>query len=479
MNRKVLIVGAGISGLATAEAIIRRSTAAGAPVDVELLEAASVPGGKIRSSVDNGFVVETGPHGFLDKEPKMFQLIDRLGLRDEMIPADLSSARRFIVRAEKMRELPSSPASFLWSDILPLTGKLRMAMEPFAGGPPTDVEESVWEFAARRIGRQAADVLVDAMVTGIYGGDPKVLSLRAAFPRMFELETAHGSLIRAQMAVSRERRRQKQLAAPGIPVPKQTTGAPAGTLHSFRRGLGTLTDALAANLKIHYDHAVDRVERLNGTAGAGGEFELKTSQGAMAADAVVLTAPCRQMIDMMGHWNEGMATALSEIPYAAVHVVVHAFRAKAVPQGRLHGFGFLIPGTEERDLLGSIWASSVFPPHVPEGTVMFRSMVGGYRRPDLGAASDETLIDRVRAELSEFCGLDPKEEPLLQRVIRWDEAIPQYTQGHLERVAAADRFQAEYPGLYLSGNGLRGVAMLNCVAEGDRVAEQVLAGISS
>ncbi len=472
MNRKVIIVGAGISGLATAEAIVRRSTAAGAPVDVELLEASSVPGGKIRSSVDNGFVVETGPHGFLDKEPKMFELIDRLGLREELIPADLSSARRFIVRAQKMRELPSSPASFLWSDILPLMGKLRVAMEPFAGGPPADVEESVWDFASRRIGRQAADVLVDAMVTGIYGGDPKVLSLRAAFPRMFELETAHGSLIRAQLAVARERRRQKQLA-PGAHVPKQNTGAPAGTLHSFRRGLGTLTDALAATTKIHYDHAVDRVERPNG------KFELKTSQGSMAADAVVLTPPCRQMIDMMGHWSDGMATALSEIPYAAVHVVVHAFRADAVPHGRLHGFGFLIPGTEERDLLGSIWASSVFPPHVPEGTIMFRSMVGGYRRPDLGAASDDTLVERVRAELSEFCGVDPNTEPLLQRVIRWDEAIPQYTQGHLDRVAAADRFQAEHPGLFLSGNGLRGVAMLNCVAEGDRVAEQVLMSMSS
>ena len=471
MSRKVLIVGAGISGLATAEALARRSADAGTPVEIEVLEASNVAGGKIRSTVENGCVVDTGPHGFLDKEPKMFALIDRLGLRDEMIPADLSSARRFIVRQHKMRELPSSPPAFLLSDILPLTGKLRVLFEPFASARPNGVDETVWDFASRRIGPQAADVLVDAMVTGIYGGDPKALSLRSAFPRMHELESAHGSLIKAQMAVAKERRRKKQLS-PGEHVPKQASGAPAGTLHSFKRGLGTLTDALAERTEIRLEHPVHALEKV------ADRYQITTPHGPETADAVVLTTPCGTQVDLLGSWDASVADQLSAIPYAAVHVIVHAFRADAVPTGRLHGFGFLIPGGERRNILGSIWASSVFPVHVPEDTVMFRTMVGGIRRPDLAAATNEELVDYAREELSTFCGLDRSAEPILQRVIRWEDAIPQYTQGHEDRVGAADALERKHSGLFLSGNGLRGVAMLNCVAEADRVAERVLQSLS-
>lgn len=476
MSRKVVIVGGGISGLATAEAIARRSAAADSPIQVEVLEAAAVAGGKIRSSVEDGFVIETGPHGFLDKEPKMFDLIDRLGLRDQLIPADVSAARRFVVRACKMRELPSSPPAFFTSDILPFLGKLRVMMEPIARSRPNGVDESVWEFAARRIGRQAADVLVDAMVTGIYGGDPKRLSLQSAFPRMFELESQYGSLVRAQFAVAKERRQQRQLGS-GQPVPKSNgTGAPAGTLHSFKKGLGTLTDALIDRASVHVGQPVEAIalREKQAEGGAGGRFEVKTPGGTHVADAVVLTTPCMTTAQLVGPWAEGAASALSGIEYAAVHVVVHAFAADAVTGGRLHGFGFLIPGGEARSVLGSIWASSVFPDHVPENTVMFRTMVGGARRPDLAAADDETLIRHVREELSTFSGLDPAAKPLLERVIRWTEAIPQYTTGHHARVAAVDALQAQMPGLFVSGNGLRGVAMLNCVAEADRTGEQVV-----
>ncbi len=471
MTRRILIAGGGISGLSTAEALSRRSAEAGIPVEVEVLEAADVPGGKVRSSVERGFVLETGPHGFLDREPKMFELIDRLGLRAELIPADTSSARRFIVRAQKLRELPVSPLSFIWSDILPFTAKLRVLMEPFARGRPEGIDESVWGFAARRIGATAADVLVDAMVTGIYGGDPKALSLRSSFPRMHELESKYGGLVRAQLAIARERRQQRQLAAPApvaTPTPKQAPGAPTGTLHSFKKGLGTLTTALADRTTVRLSHPVQALRRSNG------RFEVTTPHGVQSADAVVVTTPCAQMADLLEPWGDAATDALREVPYVACHVVIHGFAASAVPHGKLDGFGFLIPGGEGRDVLGSIWASSVFPDHVPGGTVMFRTMLGGARRPDLADASEEELLSLARSELTAFCGLDPKAEPIVQRVIRWQSAIPQYNQGHQGLVDAADGLQSRFPGLFLSGNGLRGVAMLNCVAESERVADTVL-----
>ncbi|MEL6183090.1 MAG: protoporphyrinogen oxidase [Myxococcota bacterium] len=473
MSRQVAILGGGISGLATAEALERRAEAAGTPLRVTVLEEGDTPGGKIQSYEKHGFVVETGPHGFLDKEPKMFELIDRLGLRDELVPANVASARRFVARAGKLRELPHSPLHAIWSDILPLSGKLRIALEPFMSGP-TDHEESVRAFAARRIGPQAADVLVDAMVTGIYGGDPNRLSLASAFPRMFELERDHGSLFKAQFAVAKQRRAERALAAGnGAVVPAQSgTGAPVGTLHSFRRGLGTLTRALAARVNVSCESSVQALEAQEG------KWRVRTSGETLEVDAVVSTVPSFVAQELVGPHAPAIAESIGAIHYAPCSVVVQAFKQEDVARST-DGFGFLIPGREKRDLLGSIWASTVFPVHAPEGQVMFRSMLGGRRRPELGRASPEELAGRARQELERWMGLRAGAEPVLEEVIPWPQAIPQYEMGHASRVEAADEVERALPGLFLSGNAFRGVAMLACVAEADTVSERVMSHLAS
>lgn len=467
--RRVAILGGGVSGLATAEAIQRRAASAGIPVEVIVLEEGSTAGGKIRSYEKNGFIVETGPHGFLDKEPKMFELIDRLGIRDEVIPANVASARRFVVRAGKLRELPHSPLHALGSDILPLSGKLRIALEPFMSGPKVE-DESVRAFAARRIGPQAADVLVDAMVTGIYGGDPERLSLASAFPRMFELERDHGSLFKAQFAVAKQRRAERALAAgtSSKPPAQSGTGAPVGTLHSFRRGLGTLTSALAARVDVRCGASVRTLEAV------GPKWRIGTAEGSLEADAVVSTLPSYVAEKLLAPWAPAVAETIGAIPYVACSVVVQAFRQEDLARST-EGFGFLIPGPEKRNLLGSIWASTVFPVHAPTGQVMFRSMLGGRRRPDLGRASPSELAGHARAELERWMGVRPGAEPLLEEVIPWPQAIPQYEIGHREKVEAADAAEHAHPGLFMSGNAFRGVAMLACVSEADAVGERVMA----
>lgn len=473
--RTVAVIGGGVSGLSAAEAIVRHSEEAGQPTRVIVLEGEAAPGGKIQTRVDDGFVIETGPHGFLDKEPKMFELIDRLGIRDQLVAANTASARRFVVRAGRLRELPGSPLSLVTSDILPLTAKLRAAMEPFMPGPSVE-DESVRDFAARRIGAHAADVLVDAMVTGIYGGDPRRLSLKAAFPRMFELERDHGSLVKAQMAIAKARRAKRQLAAgeEAAPEPKSNgTGAPVGTLHSFRHGLGTLIDALASRLEVRCQSSVDRIERKD----AGG-FIVHACGETLHADAVVSTVPAYVTERLLSPLHSGLAETVGKVPYVACSVVVQAFRREDVGRST-DGFGFLIPGGEQRDVLGSIWASTVFPDHSPDGIVMFRSMMGGARRPDLGRASPEVLAEKARAELAHWMAVKPAAEPVLETVIPWTKAIPQYEVGHAARVSAADAVEREVPGFFVGGNAFRGVAVLSCVAEGDAVGKRVLRSLQA
>lgn len=466
---KVAIVGAGISGLATAYYLKKFAAEAGQPMEVLLLEASDAPGGKIRSIAEQRFVVETGPHGFLDKEPEVFKLIDELNLTPELISARAAAAKRYIVRGGKLRQVPGTPQGFLGSDILSFASRLRVGMEPLSDRMPGG-EESVWAFAARRIGEDAANILVDAMVTGIYGGDPKALSLQAAFPRMHELESRYGSLVKAMICLQREKK------AKGETV-NSPAGAPAGTMHSFRGGLGMLTGHLASRLDVRCRTQVTGFRRLKDSG-----FRLQADDGVIDADKLVFTVPA----PLAGRWiqphHHALGEAIGSVPYADIAVVVQCYDAKDLRPGYtdsfgdLDGFGHLTPDIEMRPVLGSIWASSVFNGHAPFGKLMFRSLVGGARHPERVAKSDETLFDWVKQDLVELVKLKPEAEPIMQHVIRWPAGIPQYNLGHQARVVAADAIESVIPGLYVSGNGFRGLAMLNCVVEAKRLAARVLSG---
>jgi oxygen-dependent protoporphyrinogen oxidase len=173
--------------------------AQGIPLDLTLLDAGA-PGGHARTIAEDGFIVEGGPNGFLDREPETLELVKALGLDSEIVPARPESSRRFIVRSGRLCRVPESPPTLLTSDALSLRGKLRLLLEPFAPGPPADVDETIYEFARRRIGAEAAEMLVDAAVAGISAGDSRALSVWSQFRIATEMERDHGSLIRAMIA---------------------------------------------------------------------------------------------------------------------------------------------------------------------------------------------------------------------------------------------------------------------------------------
>jgi oxygen-dependent protoporphyrinogen oxidase len=355
----------------------------------------------------------------------------------------------------------------LASDILPLSAKLRVLFEPFAPRKPNGVDESVFDFAARRIGVGAAEVLVDAMVTGIYGGDPRALSLRSAFPRMAELESEYGSLIKAQIALARARRR-----LPSKTGSQHAAGAPVGTMFSFKDGLGELTRALASRLEVRTGSSVERLERI------GDRFRVSGSGATLETDAVVFAIPAYDASRILEPHAAEEARAIGGIPYAPVAVVVQGFRREDLG-AELDGFGFLVPGGERRRVLGSIFASSVFPEHVPEGFVMMRSMIGGARHPELLHAGDDEVSEIVRGELASLMETHVRKTPTFERIVRWPRAIPQYNLGHSDRVEAADAIETRVPGVFMTGNAFRGVAMIACIVDADRTSERILSRVSS
>ena len=227
------MVGGGIAGLALAHALRRQAPEA----EVTVFEAAARPGGNIRSERVDGYLCEWGPNGFLDNVPETLELVSELGLTAAVHRSDDRARRRFVFRNGRLHELPGGPGAFLASGLLSWPAKLRLAAEPWARSRP-EGDETIHAFAARRIGGEAADVLVDSMVSGVFAGDPRALSLRACFPKMWQMETEHGGLFRALLAKMRAKRVRRGDAV----------GAPLGHLTSFREGTEELVQALARAL---------------------------------------------------------------------------------------------------------------------------------------------------------------------------------------------------------------------------------------
>src|SRR6187399_3326834 len=192
---RVVVVGGGIAGLATAHALRTQAPDA----EIVLLEGTDRVGGNIRTENVAGYVCESGPDGFLDNAPATLAFVDALGLAPRVMPSRDEARRRYIFRAGRLHEVPMSPAAFLGTGLLSLAAKLRVAAEPFSARAPRH-DESILHFAERHLGREAAHVLVGSMVSGVFAGDASQLSLRSCFPKMFEMDAAYGSLVRAMIA---------------------------------------------------------------------------------------------------------------------------------------------------------------------------------------------------------------------------------------------------------------------------------------
>jgi protoporphyrinogen/coproporphyrinogen III oxidase len=505
--KHVVIVGGGISGLTTALHLKDRSSGVPGGIHITVLEASDDPGGNIRTRRKEGFIVERGPNGYLDNVTATAALVRRLGLEGEVRKADESAAKRFLYRNGKLHPLPSGPVSFLFSPVLSPPGRLRVLAEPLARPRPEGVDETIFDFAARRIGREAASVLIDAMVSGVFAGNVRELSLASSFPKMAAMEAEHGGLVKAMLARMKERKAAKrdvavkrgrgedveELTRPGGPA------GPGGTLTSFRQGMDTLPMALARDLggAVRCGVEVAGVERMHGPGdsvavrpvGTGPmaspeksptshpSWLIRLASGeALPADAVLLAVPAPRAAPLLQGLDAALASVVSEIRTAPLAVVALAFDAAAMG-GAPRGFGFLVPrGTGPR-ILGCLWDSSIFPGRAPDGKVLLRAMIGGAHDPEANALSDEELEGAVRRDLKAVMGLAA--EPLFTRVYRWRLGIGQYTVGHQGRLDRIHTALARNPGLWVAGSSFYGISMNACIEKAGAQAEEILTYLST
>jgi oxygen-dependent protoporphyrinogen oxidase len=318
-------------------------------------------------------------------------------------------------------------------------------------------------FARRRAGREAADVFADGLVTGIHGGDPALLDVRAAFPRLTVFEAESGSVVRGLMRSAKAKR--AAAAQSGEPPAR-------GRMWSFRGGLRTLVDTLRDRLPAPplLGVAVRRVEPQPG----GGWVVVGDGRDRWEADIVVLACPADAQAGMLADLDAELAGLVGGIAYNRIAVVALGFRAADVPPA--DGFGFIAPQRTRRDLLGVQWCSAIFPGRAPDGCVLWRALCGGWHRAEVVDWDDARLVAAVRAELRRAQGVAAA--PVFVQVVRWDRAIPQYHLGHPERVAAIEARAARHPGLILAGNAYHGVALNDCTGRAELLA-RAMAGLRS
>ncbi len=470
---QVAVIGGGIAGLATAVGILDQADQAGCDLHVTVFEANENPGGNLRTMKEDGWQLEYGPNGFMDSEPATLRLVERLGLTPRLRPSSDATRRRFLMINGRMQEIPTSPKAFLRSKMLPVSAKLRMFGEMFIPGrknlgqaaenPSSD--ETVYDFGVRRLGREFAEVMLDPMVKGVFGGDARELSLAAAFPRMVELEKDHGGLFRAMIALFRKRKGNK------------TDAGPSGKLTSFQGGMADLINALTKTLE-----ESDRADLRCGSPVETITHEMETWRVSGPGfnvgpfSAVVQASPAHAAATQLAEVSPKISASLAQIPFAPMAVVAIGFDRSTVKHD-LDGFGLLVPSREKRDILGCLWTSSIFPGRAPKECILLRAMLGGASNPKIMELDDEAIVALTLSELRHLLGL--RGLPKIVRVIRYSQAIAQYHPGHLALLRGIDLELPHLPGLYLTGSSYRGIAVNSCVKEAENISAQVIEHLAS
>jgi len=460
----VLVVGAGISGLTIAHEL-----AIAKNYRVLVAEAQDRVGGAITSNRnDEGYLWEEGPNSF-QPAPELLRLAVQVGLKDEILFAD-GKLPRFVFLKGKLNALPMSPPKAIASQLLTWGGKIRLALGALGfARPAMAAEESVDQFFSRLLGKQAVERLVAPFISGVYAGDPKRLSAKAAFAKISRLETNYGGLLAGAILSMKDRKAQK-LNDPNIPKPK------SGELGSFRQGIKMLPEAIAAKLRAQ-GTAVKQEWTLRSLEKQGeiyiSKFDTPTGEQVVRSRSVVLSTPAYVSAKLLQDYLPVASQALSEIFYPTVACVVLAY-PKSEFAYDMKGFGNLIPRTQGVRTLGTIWSSSLFAGRAPAGWQLLLNFIGGTLDPALAKLSESEIIQAVHADLKKtILRPDSKIEPKAIAVHVWDKAIPQYEIGHLDRLATVEAQLQKSQGLYISANFIGGVALGDCIKRGLQEADKI------
>jgi oxygen-dependent protoporphyrinogen oxidase len=437
---RTVIIGAGISGLSAAYYLAQ------ADMPSLLLDPRPRAGGVIQTEHVQGCVIEGGPDSFLAAKPEALAMIRALGLEGEVIGSNDFQRKTYIRKNGRMVEMPDGLMMVVPTKILPMARssllgwrtKIRMGLEYFRRPGPTPPDRSIADFMLDHYGAEAVDYLAEPLLSGVYGGDPRDLSVNSVLPRFSELANRYGSLTRGVLANR----------------PKQSDGPLFRTL---KGGLGQWVDAILDAIRGQCEFRQLKADVLERTADG---FRMKAGGDWIEARHVVLACEAHNAAKLLDGLLDGrVAKLLSEIDYSSSVVVALGYDGPPP----IDGFGFLVPRKERRRIVACTWVATKFPYRAPAGTTIARCFLSGEDEPDIAG---------IHRELQELTGI--RAEPRFHRVFHWPRAMAQYRVGHAQLTSEIARLVAAVPGLYLAGNAYSGIGIPDCVRTGKQAAERIV-----
>ena len=472
--KHVVVVGGGVAGLGAAFKV-KRAADEGCDVSFTLVEKDPRLGGKLMTERVGDFIVDGGSDAFIAQKPAVMRVAKLAGFDGDQMPSDESRKKTLILKKGQLIEMPDGVMQFAPTKFWPFAttrlfswpGKIRAGMDLFIPKKKVPAgelnDESLESLVVRRMGREILDRLAEPLVGGVHASDPALMSLAATFPNLLEMEQKHGNLIKGFLA---QRKLAEEMKRKYPADPKK----PRTFFNTFKEGMQELPDGMAAAAGAENIRTGVSATRLECLEGDGWRVHLSDG-GSLEADAVVIATEGWAASDLVATVDSELCDLIATIPHSSSATVSLGFDTDDLGFS-LDAFGVLCPEIEHRALMAATYSSTKWPNRAPKGKALLRGFVGGPHNQDIMDRTDEEIIEITKSEMRSILGL--KVEPVFARVYRWVNGMPQYTMGHLDRVAQIEHRVSMIPTLGIGGGSYRGVGIANCIESGEAAVTKVL-----
>jgi oxygen-dependent protoporphyrinogen oxidase len=456
-QKKVVIIGGGITGLTTAFYLQKLAKEKKVDVSFTLIEAGQQLGGKIATEKRDGYTIERGPDSFLERKVSAGQLAKDVGLGNRLVNNATGTA--FVLVNNELHPMPEGAVMGVPTKITPFIttglftplGKLRAAGDLVLPKSDQKGDQTLGHFFRRRLGKEVVENLIEPLLSGIYAGDIDQLSLQATFPQFQQIEEKHRSLILGMKSTTPASKKKKK-----------------GMFQTIDTGLSSLVEAIQHQLP---QESIWLGQEVNSIHKDEELYKIHTSGGkAVDADYVVFTTPHKISSSILEPF--GLLQEFKQIPSTSVATVAMGYPFDTI-SATLDGTGFVVSRNSPYTITACTWTHKKWPHTTPEGKALLRCYVGKASDEEIVFKSDEEIIQAVKSDLNHILGISV--DPEFVVISRWKESMPQYTVGHQERVKQMKKqVETTLPNVFVVGSSFEGIGLPDCINQGKKVVDDIL-----